>query len=1168
MQDYFKPKGQVKNFKNDSAGGVVRNSPIIGVVKNNIDPTRGGRIEVYVADFGSPDPDDSKGWITVGYMSPFFGNTKASGPKGEKDYGSYTQNPSSYGMWFSPPDIGSKVVCIFINGDMNYGYYIGSVMDPELLQMVPSIGTSGNVVFNKGEANSYGGATQLPVTNINTNNSSITNGPNFLKAAKPVHSYSASIYFQQGLIRDPVRGPVTTSALRESPSRVGWGVSTPGRPIYEGGYTDDTITTATDSSPEKLKVIARRAGHSIVMDDGDLYGNDQSIRLRTSLGHQILMSDNGQTLFIIHSNGQSYIELGKEGTIDLYSTNSVNIRTQGDLNLHADNNININAKKDLNIAADNIKINSTNNYDVRVGKNYSGYTMGKYTIKVNGSMSMATAGEGSYAAGQLMYINGDKINLNTGATSNPPAEVPLIPQVAHTDTLGDSTKGYAAAPGLLLSIVSRAPAHAPWASAGQGVDVKVTTSASAALPAPASPATSSANNAAAPTAVANPASASTLSTVPGAGAASGALTAGATAGLVGAAASAAGGAAASVVATGSGVITDAAGKINAAVGSLAQTPQQLESAGILKPGASNLVTGLVQNGANVASAMTTNLFTGVAGAENLTKISTNITAQVGAQVANLQKAQTALTNVGAITGSESAASVAGLVSAASSVGVGATADFIKNAAGTSINSAISGVTGGAAALAGGQVAALAGGAGAALAGAAGNAVASAMSAGSLATNLATTATGGLNSITKSLEGIGGGAESLLDKAKGIAGSAFSAITSSFKSFAPGIPQNPLSIVAKNSADFAAGAASNLSGIAASAAGAAASGSGLPGSLASAVGSATAGIANVASGAIGSITSGAGGIAGALGAAASGLTSAASNAISGITSGLPSAASLASGVNNLPGGQGAISAITSAAGGSSVLASIGAAANTISSSVQNGISSASALASGTASLTASGSGALAGLASGANSALAGITGAAGSALAGITGAAGSALAGITGGPGGALAGALAAGKDKLSSLASAGLPAGLGAKLSASINSLNTAGADPIKMPSIGLGTVDRTEITASIGAVLGDLKIPGPNFSGAISAAATGALQAANDISSKLQKYEDERQAIYDKQKQIVNAAKAAYEKADSTLPAGDPEIDKLGMTAIAEMRKAGAILDETSAGRKAILAG
>jgi hypothetical protein len=58
-QDYFKPKGQAQASKQDAGGGVVRNAPVIGVVKNIIDPTRGGRIQVYIADFGSTNPDDS-----------------------------------------------------------------------------------------------------------------------------------------------------------------------------------------------------------------------------------------------------------------------------------------------------------------------------------------------------------------------------------------------------------------------------------------------------------------------------------------------------------------------------------------------------------------------------------------------------------------------------------------------------------------------------------------------------------------------------------------------------------------------------------------------------------------------------------------------------------------------------------------------------------------------------------------------------------------------------------------------------------------------------------------------------------------------------------------------------------------------------------------------------
>jgi len=230
------------------------------------------------------------------------------------------------------------------------------------------------------------------------------------------------------------------------------------------------------------------------MDDGDNLGKDQLVRLRTAMGHQILMSDDGQCLFIIHSNGQSWIELGKEGTIDMYASNSVNIRTQGDLNLHADNNININAMNALNIAADSINISSEKATTQRVGGNFSFSSLGKYTVKVGAGMSMSSAGPASYSSTGMTYINGSNVNLNTGSSPLVPAEVKPIPLVAHTDTLYDTVKGFAAAPGKLLSIVSRAPAHAPWANAGQGIDIKVNFSANANLPSSPSSAVTDSNS--------------------------------------------------------------------------------------------------------------------------------------------------------------------------------------------------------------------------------------------------------------------------------------------------------------------------------------------------------------------------------------------------------------------------------------------------------------------------------------------------------------------------------------------------------------------------------------------------------------------------------------------------------------------------------------------------
>lgn len=1200
MEDGFKPLGPTKASKPSSGGGVTREVPVLGVVKNNIDPTRSGRLQVYISDLGDDNPDESESWVTVSYMTPFYGFVTPKAPT--KGFGDYKANPSSYGMWYSPPDLGTTVICIFINGDPNYGYWIGCVPKPEALHMVPAIGASQNIIANtEGEGHGYGGTTRLPVTNINTNNTAISDSADFLTQPKPIHSYSAMILAQQGLIRDPIRGTISSSAQRESPSRVGWGVSTPGRPIYDGGYDDATIVDAATtlaSADESLAVVARRGGHSIVLDDGDILGQDQLIRIRSAAGHQILMSDDGQTLFIIHSNGQSYIELGKEGTIDMYSTNSVNIRTQGDLNLHADNNVNIHAKKKLNIKAEDINIESEKTTSQKVGTNNSVYTMGTFTHKVDGAMSMAAGGEGSYASGGVMYVNGSKVNLNTGSTSTTPQVVPAIPVLAHIDTLYDSTKGYAAAPGKLETITSRAPAHAPWANAGQGVDVKTSTSASSELPAAPSPAIEATNAAAAAStneALPTPA---TIATVPPVSAASRALDPNTTGAMVSAVATTvAAGPAASAIQAGAGVVESPQGPV-AVVGQLAQTPAQLEAAGILKLGSATLVNSLVQGGSNVQAAMTNNLFTGVPGAANLKEIVNSIPAQVSAQVTTFQQAQTALTNAGAMTGKESPVATAGLIMSGATAGIGATLSAMNSLASTTstINS-ISKTLGATANLsnalgAGGLTKSIL---------STSSAVTSALKAGNLAAGLAQTVSGGLGSIsqaTKALNQLQGLNNVILGASRGPAAQAFGAILGTFKPLKVGIPQN-LFTIARNALKTA-DAVSN-GDILKSATGALSTIGAIGGPGTSKITGALSGTVN----AIGRLTSATtpaaafrgltgviGGI-GSVGAAVgnknvsqiskqvnsaltgankillagtqlsratdiAGSLNATANAVRGanqLTAALGGVSALASGISNLPGGQKSVSnvvnkspnALTSSlpavlAVGALVSTTLSAAKNNISPqlSLQGATAGIQGIAGGiTSTLSSSPIGQLASAVSG--SGITSLTGGVNSIASatglsltnvlpgGLTGK----IPDVAGLVGGALD-KLKSGASSLSSLALNGLPPGAAAEINAAMSSLTSMGSSPVKLPTVASNTFDRSEITAQISSLLGDPKIPKPNFTGEIPSAAKAALQAAQEKVTKSAIISSEVSAL----SIDLKYAQSQLEAAEQSLPSGDPEIE------------------------------
>jgi hypothetical protein len=760
-EDFIKQRGATSDFKDDRGGATLYPHPIVGIVKNNIDPLRSGKIQVQLNRLQGPDSNNPDNWTTVSYLSPFFGNTPNTGSPDA--HGTYVGNRNSYGFWATPPDLDSEVICIFINGDPLMGYYIGGIPQPSLTHMVPAVGASSNVIPNAGEAESYGGAVRLPVSEYNDANKKQSNSPTPADEPRPIHSYQAAILNKQGLLRDPDRGAISSSSVRESPSRV-FGMSTPGRPIYSGGYDDETISEAIDStaSDSVFKVIGRTGGHSIVMDDGDAQGRDQLTRLRTSSGHMIMMNDYAQTLFIIHANGQSYIEMGKEGTIDMYSTNSVNIRTQGDLNLHADKNININAAKDLNIAAKNIKVESTETTSMLTGTLFKHQTKGDHTVKVAGKVGISGAGEASLASGGQTFINGSKVNLNTGTASLSPADVPPIPVIAHTDTLADAAKGYIPAPGILKSITSRAPAHAPWANANQGVDVKVNPSADAKLPAAPSKGVSEVNSAAstAPMTQTSPAVASTVANAKAASPTLDKATSGTLVSQM--AVNAATGPAANAVQATAGVV-DVNGAKVASVGAMAMNPTQMCAAGTLKPGADIAINKAIQAGAPLEKAFAPTFFTGKDGIKTLTAFTGSTPAQTNAATSLLAQGEAALKKTGLITGKESPTQTGGLILSAATAGVKATVDFAKNAMSSAMN--------------------LADAAGSKIKGFANSLMSpsSAVSSGNFASGLA----------DKAMSSLSGAGSSLLNSAKGAVAGVFGGIADSYKALKAGIPQSLL-----------------------------------------------------------------------------------------------------------------------------------------------------------------------------------------------------------------------------------------------------------------------------------------------------------------------------------------------------------------------------------------
>ena len=439
------------NLVRENAAGVRFDSgPFIGLVKNNLDPTRSGRLQVWIPDLGAGDESNPVNWRTVSYASPFFGSTvqgssNATGPREN----SFDRVRHTYGMWFTVPDLENFVLCTFVAGDPNRGFWFACVPNQLGHHMVPAVSSSRNIdsstIKDAKLRRIVKPNSVLPVAEFNEFNA--PDFSQFVQAPKPIHEYQANRLVTQGLDRINLtgsRGIIFSSSQRETPSGV-FGVSTPGRTVAK----------------QEDRVQTRAGGHSLVMDDGDLAGINNLVRLRTAAGHQILMDDSERILYISNSEGSCWIEMTGSGHVNVYGAASINLRAGRDLNLHADGDVNINAGGSMNLSS---KQSTTVNSSGTLNLTSTGQTSlygGIIKIGSDGRLDLYTPAAGSFTATQSLMFTGKPIGLNSGPgpTVSRPKPSPIY-NIA--DTRIDGNGQWQVQHNVIKSVSKIVPTHEPW----------------------------------------------------------------------------------------------------------------------------------------------------------------------------------------------------------------------------------------------------------------------------------------------------------------------------------------------------------------------------------------------------------------------------------------------------------------------------------------------------------------------------------------------------------------------------------------------------------------------------------------------------------------------------------------------------------------------------------
>jgi hypothetical protein len=316
------------------------------------------------------------------------------------------------------------------------------------------------------------------------------------------------------VLLDDIRGITTSSARREWPSAV-FGISTPGPvdkdgPMNRYGKKEYEINNMPSS---------RLGGSSFVMDDGDdkfLRASSASVgppeyaavedgetngdrkllhnelvRIRTRTGHQILLHNTEDLIYIGNARGTSWIELTSDGKIDIYAEDSISVHTTNDLNFYADRDINIECGRNFNTKVggemqteviENQNLIVKGKQTTQIKDDVSTTFAANYLHTVLGNFDLKTTGNNTFTADENTEVNsGGNNNFTAGGGTN------LLSSGSHIETAavihmnGPSAATAAKATKAALpkelkthsvpnqegtelykSIMRRVPSHEPW----------------------------------------------------------------------------------------------------------------------------------------------------------------------------------------------------------------------------------------------------------------------------------------------------------------------------------------------------------------------------------------------------------------------------------------------------------------------------------------------------------------------------------------------------------------------------------------------------------------------------------------------------------------------------------------------------------------------------------
>lgn len=322
-----------KRYSTDNKGDKINvtNSTTVGVVVDTDDPLQQGRLRVFCPSHGD-DPSKIHQLPWCVYVSPFGGVINSS--EYERN-GVTSEGAIAYGMW-AIPDLGANVLVGCIDGDLRRRYWFGCIYDQQQTHTLFSgrFEWSGGGEVN-GPLSSNGKPIQPAYDNLREAFANKTNSPEYQSR---VAEYTASAVSKTNSQQPNQAGNIHLDQQQDEIAAAQEFSFV--KPIVGSHGYDYSGFGHVPLKASRVVGLSSPGMHSITMDDRPF---NNRTKWKSSSGHQIILDDSNERIYISTAKGGNYIEMDSSGNIDVYAKNRLSFHSDSDINFDATGSIRLTA---------------------------------------------------------------------------------------------------------------------------------------------------------------------------------------------------------------------------------------------------------------------------------------------------------------------------------------------------------------------------------------------------------------------------------------------------------------------------------------------------------------------------------------------------------------------------------------------------------------------------------------------------------------------------------------------------------------------------------------------------------------------------------------------------------------------------------------------------------